>query len=92
MTDRTLADYMRESATDPFLLAGPQAPYGGWVYRDFRAMPQALWLTLLDLLGDGIEIVSANSRQLPPAPRCRAQVWLSPEAQAAWDAYLRQHA
>ena len=82
---------MRESDADPFLRAGPPAPKPGWVYRDFRPMPQALWLTLLDLLGsENVVQVAANSRQLPPAAFCRAPLWISPVAQAAWRSYLAE--
>ena len=89
VTDRTLADYMRESQTDRFLLHGPPAPRRGWVYRDFRPMPQKLWLTLLGLLGDeNMLVVAANPKHLPPAERCRAQMWISPAAQEAWKSYL----
>lgn len=92
-TTKTLADFMRQSDTDPFLLAGPQPPKVGWVYRDFSLMPQVMWIELLDLLGgDQIEIVAANSRQLPPAVMCRAQIWIGPAAQAAWCEYLRTNA
>ena len=85
----TLADFMRESTSRPFLQMGPPAPKAGWVYRDFRAMPRDLWLSLLDLLGDdNIEVVAANQRQLPPADFCRAQIWISPAAQVAWTGYL----
>ncbi len=92
MTDRSqtkmLADRMRQSETDPFLTLGPTAP-SGWVYRDFHPMPRGQWLTLLDLLGDAnVQVISANSRQLPPAAMCRAQIWISPEGQLAWARYL----
>jgi hypothetical protein len=52
-------------------------------------MPQAIWHELLDLTGmDDIQVVSANSRQLPPAEFCRAQIWISPRAQDAWTQFL----
>lgn len=89
---KTLADYMRESETEPFLRIGPTPP-DGWVYRDFRAMPCDLWLALLDLVGDtNIQIVAANSRQLPRAPMCRAQIFVNSAGQAAWSEYLRKTA
>lgn len=85
----TLADRLRQSESDPFLLAGPAAPHVGWVYRDFRLMPQSMWLQLLDLIGDeNIKVVAVNSRQIPPAPMCRAQLWISPAGQARWTQYL----
>jgi hypothetical protein len=86
----TLKDVLQKSATDPFLKMGPPAPMAGWIYRDFPLMPQAVWFELLDLLGDGnVKVVAAQSGQLPPAPMCRAQIWISPEAQARWDAYVQ---
>jgi hypothetical protein len=89
----TLVDVLRESETDPFLLQGPPAPNAGWVYRDFRPMPQNFWLELLEFIGlDNIQVVACNPRQLPPAEMCRAQIWISPEAQTKWVAYLQEHA
>lgn len=91
MTLQTLSAHLRESETNPLLLAGPPSDKAGWVYRDFHPMPTALWFELLDLLGDeNIEIAAANSRQLPPAPMCRAQMWISPVAQEKWAAYLKE--
>lgn len=82
---KSLADYMRESDSDPYQLMGPPAPDPGWIYRDFRAMPRALWLQLLQMIGTGqVKIAGANKHQLPPAEFCRAQTWVSPAAQLAW--------
>lgn len=89
----TLADYLRISTTNPFLMIGPPPPESrpGWVYRDFPKMPLAIWLELISLLGeDQLAICSANSRQLPPAEMCRAAVWVSPLAQERWETYLTQ--
>lgn len=53
-------------------------------------MPREQWIALLDMLGDeNIEVVSANPRQLPPNEMCRAQIWISPQAQQTWDSYLK---
>lgn len=87
--ETALAGYMRQSEMEPFLLAGPPAPKRGWIYRDFRPMPRDLWIALLDLLGDGnVAFVAASASQLPPNAMCRAQIWISPEAQRAWKSYL----
>jgi hypothetical protein len=86
----TLADALRASENAPLLQIGPPAPDAGWIYRDFYPMPQAHWITLIDMLGmENIRVVAANARQLPPAPMCRAQIWISPAAQEAWAAYLK---
>lgn len=86
----TLAEELRISQSNPLLLLGPPAPDPGWVYRDFRKMPQAMWLELLTILGEGnYHIIAANTLQLPPAPFCRAQLWISPEAQYNWAHYLK---
>lgn len=74
------------------LLFGPPAP-AGWVYRDFRPMPQIVWLRLLDLLGEeNIQVVAASSRFLPPAPLCRAQLFINENAQAVWRDFLKRTA
>ena len=88
---KTLQDYMKASDTNPFLLMGPPTHDPSWVYRDFDPMPQSLWLQLLDVIGDeNIRLVGANSKQLPPAAMCRAQIEISPNGQAAWKAFLNQ--
>lgn len=88
----TLAEHLKLSQSNIFLLMGPEAPTPGWVYRDFRAMPQAMWLELLELLGENnIRFVSFNSEQQPPAPMCRASMWISPAAQISWERYIRQN-
>ena len=89
MSAHNLAWHLRQSESHPFLLLGPPAPKRWWVYRDFFAMPREMWLDLLGLLGEGdIELVAANDLTLPPAPLCRAQMWISPAAQKRWSDYL----
>jgi len=88
----TLVDHLKLSQTNPFLLMGPDAPDKGWIYRDFRAMPQAMWLELLDILGEGnFTIVSTLAQHQPPSPMCRAALWISPDAQFNWARYLKEN-
>lgn len=80
-----LADFLRESDTDPFLLAGPPAPREGWIYRDFRPMPRALWRQLLTMLGNANYVpVVEMTHVVSPTARCRAQLWISPAGQGVW--------
>lgn len=86
----TLAEIMRHSETDAYLNLGPPAPDPGWIYRDFYPMPQHQWTDLLAIIGPGnAKLVAANTKQLPPAEMCRAQLWISPAGQARWSAYLK---
>ena len=87
---RSLAERMKESETDSYLLMGPTPPYPGYVYRDFRAMPRDMWLNLIDIIGDeNIKVCAADQRQLPPAEMCRAQIFISPKGQENWSNYLK---
>ena len=88
----TLAERMRESDEDPFLLCGPAHSDPSWVYRDFYPMPTQLWLELVWIVGEAhIQICSSNDEHIPPAPLCRAQIWISAFGKARWDEYLARH-
>lgn len=89
----TLAEELKHSDTNEFLKIGPDCPgKPDWVYKDFRLMPQDMWLELINMLGDeNIQICAANSRNLPPAKMCRAQIWISPQGQEIWDNYIKDH-
>lgn len=92
MPHKTLRDYMRESTTDPYLKMGPRAPQPGWVYRDFHPMPNAMWDQLMQILGERegqVSIVGCNVKHNGSGGLCRAQIFISEQAQMSWNNYMK---